>query len=680
MSAAKRIQQLLSDKPGLKAQQIAAELGLEKSDVATPSTRSSTPKSFRTAVTAGGPGSQPTRGSGTLPCRAIQLLCQTLPLLPRLPLARKRRRIQHSGRSGGSGIRQPRATSFRPSRRTVRTAERCQRGACVQKVRREPGQLALYIGYGVRIRTVRSKDHDEIRLEPVLLYPIEESGGPCEFLRPASGIPHVQSGSAENLPSVDSGNIIDEAIQLSEELGLANTDEDCPHGTRSFSAFSTAGRTGIGKKISILTRFPAGAPLADLTAPGIYNRAMLFAGTRSPFTYGLEIELRKLGAARRSTPCAIPRSGSGCAAAIRRHRRPPDDRPILEVLPLNTEQRQAVVQGLAAPLTVVTGPPGTGKSQVVTSLLVNQAWHGRERAVLQQEQPCRGRRGDRASTVWDPTPLLLRLGKEEHHAQLAQHLTATLAESSSADDATAYAWQKEAHEEMRARYASVQRQIAAVVSLRNRVDELERAAEPARALFPARTLHRTPHARHGAIRRRLAALSAALDAAREDGSTCHGPPGLGFDEAPPLGSASRRLPRDSSSDAARLCVSPASRATWDEFRDTLADRLEWAARVQAYLQALDELRAAPPLETLARELTRIADESAHNSVELWQCWLRLRPARWKPGAAQAAERICFAAADDRRRRPLRRRRRPKGISPLLQPVSQSGRRSCPAGR
>ena len=35
-----------------------------------------------------------------------------------------------------------------------------------------------------------------------------------------------------------------------------------------------------------------GAALPELSAPGIYNRAVLFAGTRSPFTYGLEIELR----------------------------------------------------------------------------------------------------------------------------------------------------------------------------------------------------------------------------------------------------------------------------------------------------------------------------------------------------------------------------------------------------
>ncbi len=66
---------------------------------------------------------------------------------------------------------------------------------------------------------------------------------------------------------------------------------------------------------------------------------------------------------------------------------------------------------------------------------------------------------------------------------------------------------------------------------------------------------------------------------------------------------------------------------WKEFRHALADRLEWAVRVRNYWQALDRLRAARPIENLARELTRIAEESAHNSVELWQCWLRLRPGR-----------------------------------------------------
>src|SRR5208337_4182245 len=70
--------------------------------------------------------------------------------------------------------------------------------------------------------------------------------------------------------------------------------------------------------------------------------------------------------------------------------------------------------------------------------------------------------------------------------------------------------------------------------------------------------------------------------------------------------------------------------TWEDFQIELQERLEWAARFQSYLQSLDRLRAAQPLESLARELTRIAEESSHNSLELWQSWLRLRPSRWKP--------------------------------------------------
>ncbi len=44
---------------------------------------------------------------------------------------------------------------------------------------------------------------------------------------------------------------------------------------------------------------------------------------------------------------------------------------------MNTEQRNAVEAALSRPVTIITGPPGTGKSQVVTNLLVNAAWAGK---------------------------------------------------------------------------------------------------------------------------------------------------------------------------------------------------------------------------------------------------------------------------------------------------------------
>lgn len=45
--------------------------------------------------------------------------------------------------------------------------------------------------------------------------------------------------------------------------------------------------------------------------------------------------------------------------------------PVMETAPLNAEQLEAVDAGLSAPLTVVTGPPGTGKSQCVTALVAS---------------------------------------------------------------------------------------------------------------------------------------------------------------------------------------------------------------------------------------------------------------------------------------------------------------------
>ncbi len=51
--------------------------------------------------------------------------------------------------------------------------------------------------------------------------------------------------------------------------------------------------------------------------------------------------------------------------------------PIVEVVPLNPEQTQAATEALSRPLTVITGPPGTGKSQVVIDLLASCAAAGR---------------------------------------------------------------------------------------------------------------------------------------------------------------------------------------------------------------------------------------------------------------------------------------------------------------
>jgi very-short-patch-repair endonuclease len=499
----------------------------------------------------------------------------------------------------------------------------------VQKARRERGQLTLYLGYAILVRSVLARNEEETRIEPVLLYPLEES----EPLRPSGPIPLFNLEVLKNLPAADSGNVLDEAIHLSEELGLANPEDDLPQWDEILLRLQRCRPEWPWRENLNPYALSAGAPIAGLSVPGIYNRAVLFAGSRSPFTYGLEIELRKLAEldeeSVRDTALGLWLKGEAIETP------PPEDRPILEVVPLNTEQRQAVVQGLSAPLTVVTGPPGTGKSQVVTSLLVNLAWEGKS-ALFSSKNNHAVDVVEARTNELGGHPLLLRLGKEEHHLRIAQHLAAALAESSSRDDAARYAWLSRSHEQDRARFADVQREIAAVVSLRNEVDELEREAEPARAVFGDPRFAALRSCDTETIGRRLRLLEAALYAARESGRPVM--VRLVWDSL--KGRRFERIAQATAElrgDAELLGVAfPADQPAehnldaWEDFRRTLAERLELAERVRRYISALERLRGARPIEQLACELTRIAEESAHNSLELWQCWLRLQPSRWSP--------------------------------------------------
>ncbi|MGH8398905.1 MAG: DEAD/DEAH box helicase [Gammaproteobacteria bacterium] len=111
------------------------------------------------------------------------------------------------------------------------------------------------------------------------------------------------------------------------------------------------------------------------------NRPVVFKSARNIYTNSLRREL----AALVKYPSLYNRIDStaagylaGLAAGVTRPGNTPhSEHTLLQVLPLNKGQEHAAHAALTMPLTVVTGPPGTGKSQVVVDLLASCAASGK---------------------------------------------------------------------------------------------------------------------------------------------------------------------------------------------------------------------------------------------------------------------------------------------------------------
>src|SRR5439155_9431766 len=121
--------------------------------------------------------------------------------------------------------------------------------------------------------------------------------------------------------------------------------------------------------------------------PGLYNTAVLTLGPRLRYTRSLLRDLREI-----SEKFSDEDLDQTALAALFPHDEParkqatptppPDNAlapsPVFAVDQLaqtrllHPSQRTAVVNSLAAPVSVVTGPPGTGKSEVVAAMLLNQ--------------------------------------------------------------------------------------------------------------------------------------------------------------------------------------------------------------------------------------------------------------------------------------------------------------------
>jgi len=503
------------------------------------------------------------------------------------------------------------------------------------KLRRDRNRKAIFLGYPVRLNLIRSRktNWEGFKVEPLLLFSFQD--GDSRYANPtlSNDLPQINFQALRSLSNTSEASLMDEAIQLAEELGLGTGTGDQPDIDELIARLREVRGDWDWLEETDPYALSSGISLAELQQQGIYNRAILVAVERSPYTRGLECELGMLQSVEegkyRDTVL-----GRWLTRQIIESP-PADQQPLLEVLPLNTEQRQAVRQALSNPLTVITGPPGTGKSQVVTSILINAAWQGKTVLLASKNNKAVDVVEARVNSL-GPRPLLLRLGRNEYQARLADYLVSLLAATATEDDRERYRECMTAHAALQQRSDALDAAFESVVQLRNEVDALEQRVERARHDMGEEVFRRSRSMDLREIQLAAGCLQTSVDQAdrgKQSFLTRLIWPVIQTkrlarlaERVGPFQEMAQQLalpmPRESP-DSATI-------SEWIEFGHKVADRVVQLAEAQTYFTKLASLTDSSSIEQLSGSRKELTTDLAANSEALWQAWLRLQPARMSP--------------------------------------------------
>lgn len=496
-------------------------------------------------------------------------------------------------------------------------------------VRADRTNLVAWLGYPVRLRKHRTARWEGFFVEPVMLWQIvlpENHGDPCRL---QDDLPSLNFAFLRSLAMGDPSQVIEEAARLGTELGLNAPPEEHPEPEDLLQRLVAMRPDWDWRESLNPDACSQGTPLSEMTEQGIYNRAVILPGKRSPYTQGLESELRMLADAPESavTGTALGAWLSGDLPGLDASK----SEPLIEVLPMNSEQRAAVRSSLSAAHTVVTGPPGTGKSQVVTNLLVNAAWRGMRVLFASKNNKAVDVVEARVNGLGN-RPVLLRLGSKEYQAKLSAYLTAMLSGNVSSDDELSYAEGLERHQQLADRITQLDDLQAQTLAARNLVDRLDAQAEDYRVLFGNQRFNsidaKLVKDTDGAIARYVHAIN-ELDPAGKDWLAGLLVRLFRTSKLQALGKASIGIAQI----AGHLGLNVPSvdnTVDIDAMRNVAADltqRIAAARKVVGYQLALAFLRESPAFEDIARQRHVLTAQVARNSAGLWRDWVQLTPKR-----------------------------------------------------
>lgn len=496
-------------------------------------------------------------------------------------------------------------------------------------VRQDRKRLGLVLGYPCNLKRIRSKRGWEgMMVEPLFLFPVTKPEGNNSGYVIDVGSFSLNFPLLARLSGVEGQASMEEGLALLAELGVSEGPP--PDWEDFFARLHHLRPDWMWNEAPLPVKLGQEPTLSSAQDLGFYNRAVLFGKEQSPYTVGLEKELAKL----QEVP-EVRYSGTALGAWIRGEvpAVPVPQEPILEVVPLNSEQRMAVRQGLSAPLTIITGPPGTGKSQVVTSLLLNAAWKGKKVLFASKNNKAVDVVETRVNAL-GPRPILLRLGADRVRAELAEYLLSLLAAVTTPEDEARYRENESLHRDVLTRSASLEKRAQDLIAQRNTVDELERKVEPLRQHFGGDRFAAYRPLDLTKLRAAMKELADALQGADRVAQPFFTRLFWGFSRedrwtvARTTAEARRSLFNEIGVELPTV-PTPAddNLAAWRAALTLAEEQASMIRDIQRFSQALEKLGAAGDLANLHAESAKLTEQSQGICHKLWNSWLALQPSK-----------------------------------------------------
>lgn len=279
----------------------------------------------------------------------------------------------------------------------------------------------LYYGWPTVVATDRS---GRLRIAPLLMTELEPPSPGQATAVPRDDQPYVNPGLlADTFFPLDSLAIaepsVDDGLPFGDPVAMQN---------RAIAFCAALELAGGPLDVDRLTT------RVDLVE-GVHNVAMAFRGPSNLATLALVDELKDLAdredagwtsAGWLLAPTVTASAAAGSVAPEAASTAPLPD-VVAGLLPaavsglaLNDSQEQALASAISGPLTVVTGPPGTGKSQLVAAVVANQWLAGRSVLVASTNNGAVDVAARRCAAIDEA--LLVRTGNRERRDELPQIL------------------------------------------------------------------------------------------------------------------------------------------------------------------------------------------------------------------------------------------------------------------